>query len=137
MTTVVWAFGVLLAVTSAKAPQAYVGLDFRWTAGTAQQRFLYVERVVPNGPAARAGIRPGDLITHMAGLPVDFGDEFDFLVFMRERKAHERLVVKITRAGKSRDVVVILGALPEAARAAWEEGFRAAQQKRAAARGRK
>ena len=137
MTAVAWAFSLLLAATTVKPPLPYVGIDFRWMQGTAQQKFLYVERVAPNGPAARAGLRPGDRITHIAGVPVDFGDELDFLIFIRERKPNERLVMKINRAGKPLEVVVTLGALPEAARAAWEQGFRVAQQRRLAARGAK
>lgn len=135
MTFTAWAFSLLLAAaTVAKPPLPYVGLDFRWMHGSPQQKFLHVERVVPNGPAARAGLRPGDRITHIAGVPVDFGDELDFLIFIRERKPNERLVMKITRAGKPLEVVVTLGALPEAARAAWEEGFRVAQERCLAAR---
>jgi S1-C subfamily serine protease len=133
MTAAAWAFTLLLATTPAKAPMAYVGLDFRWMQGATQQKFLHVERVVPEGPAARAGLRPGDRITHIAGVPVDFGDELDFLIFMRQRKPNERLVLKIARGGRPLQVVLVLGALPEAARPAWEQGFRVAQQKRLAA----
>lgn len=136
MTITAWAFSIFLAATTAaKPPLPYFGLDFRWMDGAAQQKFLYVERVAPNGPAARAGLCPGDQITHIAGVPVDFGDELDFLIFIRDRKPNERLVMKITRGRTQVDAVVILGTLPEAARAAWEEGFRIAQQRRLAVRG--
>ncbi len=136
MTTVAWAFTLLLAAADpAKPPLPYFGIDFRWMPGAAQQKFLYVERVVPDGPAARTGLRPGDQITHIGGVPVDFGDELDFLIFIRGRKPNERLVLKLSRAGKPLQVVVTLGTLPEAARAAWEQGFRVAQQRRLAARG--
>ncbi|MGZ5445221.1 MAG: PDZ domain-containing protein [Thermoanaerobaculia bacterium] len=138
MTLSAWAFSLVLATTTAaQPPLPYVGIDFRWMHGTPQQKFLHVERVAPNGPAARAGLRPGDRITHIAGVPVDFGDELDFLIFIRDRKPNERLVMKITRGGKQVEAVIILGILPEAARAAWEEGFRVAQQRRLAARGAK
>lgn len=135
MTIVPWAFTLLLAAAAANPPLPYFGIDFRWMHGGAQQKFLQVESVVPEGPAARAGLRPGDRITHIGGVAVDFGDELDFLLFIRERKPNERLVLKITRAGKPMDVVVTLGALPEAARPAWEAGFRIARQRRLAARG--
>ncbi len=136
MTFTAWAFSLLLATTTAaQPPLPYVGIDFRWMHGTPQQKFLHVERVAPNGPAARAGLRPGDHITHIAKLPVDFGDELDFLIFIRERKPDERLLLRILRGGKPLETVITLGTLPEAARPAWEQGFRIAQQKRLAARG--
>lgn len=154
MKTVALAAGLLLSVTSLtaagalpadgssqsapvsgeKKPKAYLGLDFRWQRDASRARFLHVERVAPRGPAQQAGLRPGDIITHIGGVPVGFGDELDFLIFMRDRHPGERLVMSVVRSGKTLKLVATLGALPEAARVSWEEGFRMAQQKRMAAR---
>lgn len=113
---------------------AYLGIEFRWAGDTAAAQFLHVERVAPQSPAASAGIRPGDLITHVAGVRVDFGDELDFLLFMRQRRPGERLTMTVVRSGKAVQRVVTLAALPEASRARWEHNFRMAQERRAAAR---
>jgi S1-C subfamily serine protease len=56
-----------IAICATRAqPIAYFGIEFRW-GDAASDRFLHVARVTPNGPAAKAGILPGDLITHVAG----------------------------------------------------------------------
>lgn len=123
--------------SAARAPekvQGYLGIDFRWKRDAEQQRFLHVERVAARGPADQAGLRPADVITHIGGVPVSFGDELDFLIFMRDRTAGERLVMNIRRSGKTIRIVAVLGALPEGARAMWEQNFRIAQQKRLAAK---
>lgn len=119
--------------TTLKSPQAYLGLGFRWRSSTTGDKFLHVENVVPNGPAHRAGVQPHDIITHLNGVPVGFGDELDFLIFMRERKAGERVVMTVVRSGKTLKIVTTLGALPAAALGDWEKGFKMAQQKRLAA----
>jgi S1-C subfamily serine protease len=115
-------------------PLAYLGLEFRWGGDASAERFLHVQRVAPNGPAEKAAIRPGDLITHVAAVRVDFGDELDFLQFMRKRRAGERLSMTVVRSGKSATRVITLAALPEAARARWELNFRMAEERRAAAK---
>ncbi|HYO74822.1 MAG TPA: PDZ domain-containing protein [Thermoanaerobaculia bacterium] len=115
-------------------PIAYLGIEFRWHIDASTDRALHVARVAPNGPAARAGIQPGDLITRVAGVRVDFGDELDFLMFMRKRRAGEQLRLTVVRSGTSTDRVVILGALPAAARARWQQNLRMAEERRAAAK---
>lgn len=126
-----------LAASAAGAqnrPIPYLGLEFRWHRDRGTDRFLHVERVAPNGPAYQAGIRPDDLITHLGAVRVDFGDELDFLLFMRDQKPGNRLALTIIRAGKRLNLNAVLGQLPEAARPMWERSFAMAKQRRAAAR---
>lgn len=113
---------------------AYLGLDFRWQYVGTTDKFLHVERVASRGPADLAGLRPGDIITHFGGVRVGFGDDLDFLNYLRERKPGDRLVTSIIRAGRPVKAVIVLGALPDAARSAWESGYRVAQERRAQAR---
>jgi S1-C subfamily serine protease len=124
----------LLLGAAPPRPIPYLGLEFRWHQDRGSNRFLHVERVAPNGPAHQAGIRPDDLITHIGGVRVDFGDELDFLLFMRDQKPGDRLALTLIRSGRPVKVTAVLGQLPEAARPTWERGFQVAKQKRAAAR---
>lgn len=124
----------VLAGAEPAQPIPYLGIEFRWGGHASAERFLHVERVAPNSPAEKAGIRPGDLITHVAAVRVDFGDELDFLLFIRKRRAGERLSMTVVRSGKAATRVVTLGALPEAARPRWEHNFRVAEERRTAAK---
>lgn len=119
-----------------RQPIPYLGLEFRWHNDRGHDRFLHVERVAPNGPAQKAGIQPDDLVTHIGGVRVGFGDELDFLLFMRDQRPGDRLVLTIIRSGRQMKVTTILAELPEFARSRWERGFEVAAQRRAAARSR-
>ncbi|MBI2469414.1 MAG: PDZ domain-containing protein [Candidatus Rokubacteria bacterium] len=72
-----------------------------------------IAEVVPNGPAARAGIRPGDLIVAFQGKPIRRADELPRLT----AKAAVGSDVQLTllRNGKEQAVKVRLGELPERA----------------------
>ncbi len=68
-----------------------------------------VLQVLPNHPAAAAGIARGDIITGIAGTPVT-----DFAALQRVTSAHpgQTVPVRLTRAGKPLTLSVTLGAVP-------------------------
>ena len=80
--------------------------DLRPDGGVAV-RFVYTE-----SPAAQAGIEPGDVLTALAGEPITDADA------LRESLSQygpgEKVTVTVLHAGKSRDVQLALGRLPEA-----------------------
>ncbi|MBA3498677.1 MAG: RIP metalloprotease RseP [Gemmatimonadales bacterium] len=74
-------------------------LEQRLKASQALQPFRapVVGQVVPGRPAARAGIRPGDTITAVAGRPVT--QWYDLLELLRRRGA-EPIAVEVARGGQ-------------------------------------
>ncbi|MEU5444001.1 S1C family serine protease [Streptomyces griseofuscus] len=63
--------------------------------------------VVKGGPAERAGLRAGDLITEVDGEPVHTGVEL--IVRIRAREPGDRLRLTVERGGTEREVSVVLG----------------------------
>ena len=64
--------------------------------------------VLPGGPAAKAGIKPGDLITEFAGRAINSAEEL--IVAVRSHDVGDSVLIKYTRAGKSYEVTLILTA---------------------------
>src|SRR6185436_20379367 len=66
-------------------PLAWLGMGYTWMDNKDGRKFLVVQKLSPDGPALKAGLRPGDILTTVNGQRVDFGDDLEFLLFLTER----------------------------------------------------
>src|SRR6185437_9256701 len=77
-------------------------------AGTAEG--LYVGRIVAGGPADDAGLRVGDVITEIDGVPATSGDQL--LGLTLTKRAGDRVQLTHERDGRSHTTTVTLGMQP-------------------------
>jgi putative serine protease PepD len=90
------------------SPRAWLGVDVR----SIPQRGAIVAAVVHGGPAANAGIRPGDVIVRVAGKPVGTAD--DLAASLAELHPGESVPVDLQTQTRARTVRVTLGQIPPA-----------------------
>ncbi len=72
---------------------------------------VLVQQVVKDGPAEKAGMRDGDVITEMNGDPVTSTDDFRFRV--AQIRPGRDVGLTVIRDGRSRQIDVTLGELPD------------------------
>jgi serine protease Do len=72
---------------------------------------IMVRYVFPDSPAAKAGLKPGDRLTAIAGKPVATLDEM--LAELASLAAHDKAHVTVHRGGETLELDVQLAALPE------------------------
>jgi S1-C subfamily serine protease len=101
--------------------RGYLGLGFMSIPAPAQvrgseagtQRCLIVLRVEPEGPASRAGVLVGDLITALDAKPVEDTDDVQRL--LAPERVGSRVTAAINRGGKSIEVGIAVGERPRLA----------------------
>jgi len=71
---------------------------------------VYITSVVPGGPAAKAGLQPGDIITAIEGKPVT--STTDLAAITLTNKPGDTVKVQYARDGKQATTTVTLGAQP-------------------------
>jgi hypothetical protein len=82
---------------------AYFGSVPDFAEGTAGVKFSDVRE---NSPAAKAGLKGGDIMTEFDGKPIQ--NLYDFTYALRARKPGDEVKVKVTRDGKPLEVTVVL-----------------------------
>lgn len=106
--------GALTAATPARSP-GWLGLGYTYnSSGTAQNPviWLFVRDVPPGGPAARAGVRPHDVITAINGCRVAFKNDTESLNFFAAMQAGDRVTLGIRRGAQTLAVAVIATQAP-------------------------
>ena len=76
--------------------------------------------VMRNGPADKAGIKPGDVLVEIAGKPVS--DSAGMLNLIAQLKPGETANLKLVRAGKNVEAAVTIGTRPKAPKRARRSG---------------
>lgn len=99
-------------INTGKATHPVIGvtLDMKYTgdgAKVGQKGADGKPSVAPDGPGAKAGIQPGDVITEVDGRRVHSGEEL--IVKIRSHRPGDRLELKLTRGGKDLSMTLTLG----------------------------
>lgn len=100
----------LISTGKATHPVIGVTLDMKYTGDGAKVGTKGADgapAVAKDGPAAKAGIRSGDVITHVKGQRVHSGEEL--IVKIRAHRPGDELDLKLTRGGVERTVTLTLG----------------------------
>ena len=90
---------------SSTYPIMGVSLDLRYS-GVGAMIPDEAGSVTPNGPAARAGIKPGDVIIEIAGKAVDTADEA--IIKVRSLNVGDKVKIKFKREGVTKEVSLVL-----------------------------
>ncbi|MBW5486193.1 S1C family serine protease, partial [Streptomyces bambusae] len=92
----------IIGTGRATHPVIGVTLDMRWTGDGAR-----VGSRTGGGPAAKAGVQDGDVITKVDGRRVHSGDEL--IIKVRARRPGDALTLTVVRDGRERTLELVLG----------------------------
>lgn len=126
------------ATADAQPPQPiarpWLGMALAVRTSPTGAKFLYVVQIGPGTPAAKAGLRAGDVITGLEGKKIESRDELDVMQLVARLKIGRKLKLSVTRAGAQMQKVVLVERLPPEYESAWQSSFERATRERAAAK---
>jgi serine protease Do len=110
-----------------KVTRAYIGAEIQQVTPELAKQFnlpkaegALVAQVEPNSPAAKAGLRQGDVIVGMDGRP--YADSAELRIHISEMTPGTSATLEIIRDGKPMNLNIALGTLPETQEAANQGG---------------
>lgn len=100
-------------VTKGKVARPYIGIDHQQITPALASFYdlpvkygAFVNRVDPAGPAGKAGVKDGDIIIRVAGVPVD--EDHPFLNILIKHTPNETVKVGVNRNGRELEFEVTL-----------------------------
>lgn len=95
----------LIKTGKATYPVIGVSIDMSYLKGGAKIS-MRPDAILAGGPAAKAGLKPGDIITHLDSKEITTPDEL--IVAIRTHNVGDRVVIKYIRSGKSAEASMTL-----------------------------
>jgi predicted metalloprotease with PDZ domain len=97
--------------------RGWVGIEMDREEG---QPYLVVTRVIPESPAAVAGVKAGDVLVELNGIPyLQENQEKVEVVYRQEMTVGNTITYTVEREGARRKLRIHLVAIPESVRAQW------------------
>ena len=87
---------------------------------------LVVQRLAVDGPAAKAGIRPGDVIRAVDGRSMTFADDLEMLAWFAKIRPSQQLSLTVERRGKLMQIVIGATRMNDEQYALWQKNQRLA-----------
>jgi S1-C subfamily serine protease len=125
------ALAVAGALAGTPATPGWLGLGFTVQRGSEKDApsWIYVQRLAPGGPAARAGLHVQDLITAIDGKPIRFADTADALAYFASLAPGKVLTFSVVRQHRNLSVRVRATEVPEEYRERWSQSRGRARQR--------
>jgi putative serine protease PepD len=107
-------------IKTGKAQNAYVGVSLNPNSSGGAQISRSSQGVAPNGPAAKAGLQPGDLITAVNGHAVNTTNQF--VATIANYAPGDTVTLTVKRGGQSKTIKLTLGSQPSKAPSSSQQG---------------
>jgi putative serine protease PepD len=107
-------------IKTGKAHNAYVGVSLNPNSSGGAEISRSSAGVQPNGPAAKAGLQPGDLITAVNGHPVNNTNQF--VATIANYAPGNTVTLTVKRGGQTKTIKLTLGSQPSSAPSSNQQG---------------
>ena len=88
---------------------------------------MYVRMVAAGSPAAKSGLKPQDVITHVNGTALRYTSDEEMLAALAKIRAGDRVKFHVRRGAVATDVIVVAGPMSDEMYRLWQRNQPAAR----------
>jgi S1-C subfamily serine protease len=116
------------ALSGAPVPRGWLGFTYYYRSSVSPPHdgFLVVADVAADGPAARAGLAPHDLVVAVNHKPLRYASDATAMAGISSVRPGQRIVLTVVRTNSRRDVSVTAAVMPEEEQRLWKKTLAAA-----------
>jgi len=93
-----------------KINKKWIGIGVSQDKGNSNQKFLKVIDVIPDSPAMKAGIKPGDIIADVNGKKII--NEYDLKNAILKTPVGDKITIGIFRGGQNNQISITISSIP-------------------------
>ena len=113
---------LLVLVAAAEQRPGWLGFAMVYHRPTSSAGgWMHVQAVAPNSPAAKGGLEPHDVITHLDGAPLRFATDEEMLAALAKIRPGDRVALRVRRGAETTDVVVIAAPMSDEMWRLWQQ----------------
>lgn len=113
---------IVLPLLAAEAVPGWIGIGYHYRRSE-NRGWMLIQHLDPNGPAAKAGLRPRDIVTHIDGKPLTEPDQFAVMQLLRRVKPGQRVRFTIRRGDRTMPIVFTAAKMTAQQERMWRESL--------------
>jgi C-terminal processing protease CtpA/Prc len=112
----------LALLGATEQPPGWLGMGYIYRSNT-KERWLQILKVEANGPAARAGLLPRDLVVQIDGRPLAARDQMEAIQTLRRIRPGQTVRFTVRRGEQTLSLRVTAARMNAAQEKLWREGL--------------
>ena len=113
---------VVWPLLAAEAAPGWIGIGYLYRRAEGSG-WMLIQHVDPAGPAARAGLRPRDVVTHIDGKPLNVRDQLAMMQTLQRVKPGQKLKLTVRRGDQALAVVITAARMTAQQERLWRESL--------------
>jgi S1-C subfamily serine protease len=113
---------VVLPLLAADVVPGWLGIGYLYNR-TDDRGWMLIRHLDPAGPAAKAGLRARDIVTHIDGKPLTVRDQYAMMTVLRGVKPGQKLKLTVRRGDRTMPIVITAAKMTAQQEQLWRESL--------------
>lgn len=113
---------MVLPLLAADVVPGWLGIGYLYNRSD-NRGWMLIQHLDPAGPAAKAGLRARDIVTHINGKPLAAPDQYAMMTVLRNVKPGQKLKLTVRRGDRTLPIVITAAKMTAQQERMWRESL--------------